>query len=40
VGQTNYDPTQPPGGVSSFQKGSDYNRAMSACLDARGYTAK
>jgi len=40
VGQTNYDPTQPPGGVPSVQKGSDYNRAISACLDARGYTAK
>jgi hypothetical protein len=40
VGQTNYDPTQPPGGSPSVQKGSDYNRAMTACLDARGYTAK
>ena len=40
VGQTNYDPTQPPSGVSSVQKGADYNRVMTACLDARGYTAK
>ncbi|MGD0276238.1 MAG: hypothetical protein ABSB79_09315 [Syntrophales bacterium] len=40
VGQTNYDPTQPAGGVPSVQKGADYNRAMTACLDARGYTAK
>lgn len=40
VGQTGYDPTQPAGGAPSFQKRSDYQRAMSACLDARGYTAK
>ena len=40
VGQTGYDPTQPAGGVPSVQKRSDYQRAMSACLDARGYTAK
>jgi hypothetical protein len=40
VGQTNYDPTQLPGGVSSVQKRADYNKAMAACLDARGYTAK
>jgi Family of unknown function (DUF6515) len=40
VGQTGYDPTQPAGAVQSVQKRSDYQRAMSACLDARGYTAK
>ena len=40
VGQTGYDPTQPAGGVPSVQKRSDYQRATSACLDARGYTAK
>jgi hypothetical protein len=40
VGQTGYDPTQPAGGVPSVQKRADYQRAMSACLDARGYTAK
>jgi hypothetical protein len=40
VDQTGYDPTQPPGGVPSVQKRADYQRAMSACLDARGYTAK
>jgi hypothetical protein len=40
VGQTGYDPTQPTGGAPSVQKRSDYQRAMSACLDARGYTAR
>ncbi|HYA12851.1 MAG TPA: DUF6515 family protein [Syntrophales bacterium] len=40
VGQTKYDPTQPPGGMPSAQKDADYKRAMAACLDARGYTAK
>ena len=43
VGQTGYDPTQPPGGISQAEmtrKYSDYKRAMSACLDARGYTVK
>jgi len=42
VDQTNYDPTN----ISSIpadqimQKRSDYQRAMAACLDSRGYTAK
>ena len=43
VGQTKYDPTQPPAGVSesqAVQKRADYNRAMAACLDGRGYTVK
>jgi hypothetical protein len=40
VSQTGYDPTQPAGGVPSVQKRADYQRAMSACLDARGYSAK
>lgn len=40
VSQTNYDPTQPPGGTPSAQKDTEYRRAMSACLDARGYTVK
>lgn len=43
VGQTKYDPTQPPADISesqAFQKHADYNRAMTTCLDARGYTAK
>lgn len=39
-GQTGYDPTQPAVGVPSDQKRADYQRAMSACLDARGYTAR
>jgi len=40
VGQTSYDPTQPTGGAQSVQKHADYQRAITACLDARGYTAK
>jgi len=43
VSQTRFDPTQPPGGVSENQTGqkrADYQRAMSACLDGRGYTVK
>ncbi len=40
VGQTHYDPTEPPGGIPSAQKNADYKRAMGACLDARGYTVK
>ncbi len=44
VGQTHYDPTQPtgniPGDQQLSQKRADYDRAMGACLDARGYTVK
>ena len=40
VSQTGYDPTQPSGGAPSAQKRSEYQRAMGACLDARGYTVK
>ncbi|MBN1613474.1 MAG: hypothetical protein JW950_03315 [Deltaproteobacteria bacterium] len=43
LGQTGYDPTRPLGGVPEAQwaqKRADYRRAMSACLDARGYTVK
>ena len=43
VSQTQYDPTQPTGGVpesQTNQKRADYQRAMGACLDARGYTVK
>ena len=43
MSQTGYDPTQPTGGVpesQANQKHSDYQRAMGACLDARGYTVK
>ena len=41
--QTGYDPTQPPGGTSErtkHEKSADYQRAMGACLDGRGYTVK
>jgi hypothetical protein len=40
VDQTGYDPTRVSGGVPSVQKRGDYQRAMVACLDARGYSAK
>ena len=38
-GQTGFDPTQPGGGVSGNPdtSRSSYNRAMSACLQGRGY---
>jgi len=38
-GQTGFDPTQPGGDTpgSSAMNRSNYNRAMSACLQARGY---
>jgi Family of unknown function (DUF6515) len=39
--QTGFDPTQPGGGVSPDQnaaKGTQYRRAMTACLEARGYS--
>jgi hypothetical protein len=41
--QTGFDPTVNGGGVSSDQvaaKRADYQRAMSACLEARGYTVR
>jgi hypothetical protein len=43
VSQTHYDPTQPAGGMSEAQLNqmrADYNRALSSCLDAHGYTVK
>ncbi|MBN2439451.1 MAG: hypothetical protein JXL20_12730 [Deltaproteobacteria bacterium] len=43
VEQTGFDPTQPPGGSPEplkIEKRADYQRAMSACLDGRGYTVK
>jgi hypothetical protein len=44
VGQTGYDPTKPPPdnmtGNQMAQMSSDYQRAMGACLDARGYTMR
>ena len=43
VSQTGYDPTQPTSGMPGVQLNqmrADYKRAMSACLDGRGYTMK
>ena len=43
VGQTGFDPTQPGGSVATAQyadKRSDYQRAMKACLEARGYSVQ
>lgn len=43
VSQTGYDPTQTTPGMSGAQLNqlrADYQRAMSACLDGRGYTMK
>lgn len=42
-GQTGFDPTQPGGGVEAEQntaRRSEYNRAMKACLEARGYSVQ
>ena len=41
--QTGFDPTQAGGGVSPDQLGArraDYQRAMIACLQGRGYSAR
>jgi putative ABC transport system permease protein len=40
IGILRADPTRPPGNTPSDRKHEDYKRAMSACLDARGYTVK
>lgn len=43
VSQVGYDPTQPAVNVPEAQKNqkrADYQRAMAACLDGRGYTVK
>jgi hypothetical protein len=43
VGQTGFDPSKPPAGrpdAQAAQKSSDYLRAISACLDGRGYTLR
>jgi hypothetical protein len=43
VKQADYDPKIPPEGpptAKSIQKSKDYVRAISACLDARGYTLR
>lgn len=41
--QTGFDPTQPGGGIDggpSDSSRADYNRAMKACLEARGYSVQ
>jgi hypothetical protein len=41
--QTAFDPTQPAGGVAPEQgpsRRAEYDRARSACLEARGYTVR
>jgi hypothetical protein len=43
VGQTDFDPSKPPAGrpdAQTIPKNSDYLRAISACLDGRGYTLR
>ena len=43
VNQTHYDPTQPTSGMPEAQMNqmrADYQRAMGACLDGRGYTMR
>ena len=43
AGQTGFDPTQPGGNVPESQianKRADYQRAMKACLQARGYSVQ
>ena len=43
VSQSGFDPTQPLGGVDQSQasgKRADYQRAQTACLEARGYSVK
>jgi hypothetical protein len=42
-GQTGFDPTQSGGGVPASEnaaKREEYRRAMTACLEARGYSVK
>ncbi|WP_455211119.1 DUF6515 family protein [Kaarinaea lacus] len=43
VDQTGYDPTQPPTNLSVSElnkKRADYNRAMKACLEGKGYSVR
>lgn len=43
VEQTGFDPTEPAGGVPANQhatKHADYQRAMKACLEGRGYSVR
>src|SRR6202020_2068259 len=39
-GQTGFDPTSQASSGASVNARSSYARAMSACLDARGYTVR
>jgi hypothetical protein len=39
AGQSGYDPSQPPPGALASQA-DDYRRAMTACLETRGYTVR
>lgn len=43
VGQTGFDPAKSPEGspnAQTIQRSGDYFRAISACLDAKGYTVR
>ena len=43
VGQTGFDPAKPSAGApdtKTIQNSNDYFRAISACLDAKGYTVR
>lgn len=44
LGQTGYDPTKPPPGdldaAQAVRLSLDYQRALGACLDGRGYTVR
>jgi hypothetical protein len=43
VGQTGFDQENPPAGppdAQAIQKSGNYFRAISACLDAQGYTVR
>ena len=43
VGETGFDPVRPQGGVDASvwpQKREDYQRALAACLTARGYSVR
>ena len=43
VSQTDFDPSEPSGGVAESQnaaKRADYRRAITACLEGRGYSVK
>ena len=39
-GQTGFNPTSPAQTAEDAQRRNDYQRAVSACLEGRGYTVK